>query len=150
MNAIIHEKKKKTEQNKGCPSIWWIFSGVEEVQDILRQLGVSFSHILWDANVMADALTREKVFSFISFLWCLVSFFLVRFCFCVCCFWDLPFVALFFCHLIKFTIIKKMLRRWTHVLFQCVLFFNVVFGYIQFCGLSLCLIKHAFSDTWLW
>ena len=32
----------------------------EELQGILRQLGASFSHILRDANVMADALLRER------------------------------------------------------------------------------------------
>ena len=35
---------------------------MEEVQEIFRQMGVSFIHVLREANVIVDGLAKEGVF----------------------------------------------------------------------------------------
>ena len=41
--------------------LWWIADWVEEVQDISKKMGASLSHILREANSMADGLAREGI-----------------------------------------------------------------------------------------
>ena len=40
---------------------WRLTDLVEEVQDIVKQLGASFHHVHREANVMPDALAKEGV-----------------------------------------------------------------------------------------
>lgn len=48
---------------------------MEEVQDILHQMGACFHHILTEVNVMADGLAKEGAFrSTLFFFLCVVSF----------------------------------------------------------------------------
>lgn len=60
---------------------WWIADWVEEVQDISRNMGTFFLHILREANSVTDSLSGEGVFcpSIIFYEWTVVVFALFLF-----------------------------------------------------------------------